>query len=185
MPAPKIRQVVKSPDFPKLFKDGEIAKTVSFNIFHQKDQLVHLKFYPASERLYKNRSLKIIKGNRLVHIQKGQPSTEILSVHKLGPDKPEDYLRTYIGERVFENPRCVLEEEDPHIWYLNVIPPGANNKPEKLWYMDKAETCGEHADDWHKLPTIFFVKDGIVIIVKGAAEAYGLDITSISYENRG
>jgi len=38
---------------------------------------------------------------------------------------------------------------------------------------------------WNKLPTTFFVKDGIVVIVKGGAEAYGLDITSISYENRG
>jgi len=185
MPEPTIRQTVKSPDWIETYKEGGPAEPQSFSVFNQRDQILTLKFYPLATRMFKGLKIKTVEGNKFVG-QHDNDEAEFLSIHKLGPLTAEAFLNDFVGENVFQNPRCFLEEMQPHIWYLNVLP--SKNSNREVAYnerVQKDKVCGFHAHDWHGLPTTFFIKEGIVVVAYRNSEAFGLDLSSIIYENRG
>lgn len=185
MPKPTIRQVVKNPDWLELYSLGEPSETRSFKVFGQENRLIHLKFFPAANQFLETTDIKFIEGNKLVAKNESGSLNIILSVYELGSLAPEAFLTTYIGEDIFSNSRCILDETEPNIWYLNVIPINVRGIKAYNEGIGKWKICGPHSNDWHALPTTFFIKDGIVVVVESAHEFYGLDISSIIYESRG
>ena len=179
MPEPTLRQNVKSPDWIKIYKEGEPAEPQTFNIFNQKNQYLTLNFYPLSKKMHKGLRVELVDGHKLL-AQYKEGEKELLSIHKIGPSTPREFLISIIGKDVINNKRCELKEVEPNIWYLNVLDIASYSEA-----VEKDKICGPHAEDWHGSPTTFFIKDGIGIVASKYVETFGLDMSSIIYENRG
>ncbi len=168
-------------------------KKKSLSVFGQKNQRLSFDFTSCGDKARIKTWLK--DGNTVMLKARGDLTFiyPLITVEKLGPATPEDFLKRKIPQDGFNSGLCDIIEAEPHIWLIvsRWMP-----DPEKRqdWNSD-ANPCGkfpsqeaenaflDHPPEYG-MGDVYVIKEGIVFTI-GNLAGLNVKVNSIIYESRG